>query len=94
MKKVSKKEHGIRGLVEVAELAEEQRRFEQRMTMIQTLIPLGMMFATHELQAELRTWVGKPYERGKALDPWGSNAGSICLGNQKVRVPPAPAGNL
>jgi len=28
MKKVSKKEHRIRGLVEVAELAEEQRRFE------------------------------------------------------------------
>jgi hypothetical protein len=36
------------------------------MAMIQTLIPLGMMFATQELQAEFSALIGQPYERGKA----------------------------
>jgi putative transposase len=86
MKRVSKKGQRINQLMEVQELTEQQRRFEERMTMIQTLIPLGMMFATQELQAEFATLIGQPYERGKALGPWGSNPGSICLADQKVRV--------
>ena len=86
MKRVSKKGQRINQLMEVQELTAEQRRFEERMTMIQTLIPLGMMFATQELHAEFAALIGQPYERGKALGPWGSNPGSICLGDQKVRL--------
>jgi putative transposase len=86
MKRVSKKAQRINQLMEVQELTEEQRHFEERMTMIQTLIPLGMMFAAQELQTEFATLIGQPYERGKTFGPWGSNPGSICLGDQKVRV--------
>lgn len=86
MTRVSKKEERIKRLLAVEELTNEQRLFEERMTMIQTLIPLGMMFATQELQAEFSALIGQPYERGKALGPWGSNPGSICLGDQKVQM--------
>jgi len=86
MKNVSKKGQRISRLMEVNELSEEQRRFEERMTMIQTLIPLGIAAAADEMRQEAQGLIGELYERGKSHGPWGSNRGSICLGDQKVAV--------
>jgi transposase-like protein len=86
MKTVSKKEQRINRQMDVQELTEEQRRFEERMAMIQTLIPLGLMFTAGELQAEVAALAGERYERGRDLGRWGSNAGSVYLGDQKVRI--------
>src|SRR3974390_3079064 len=86
MKTVSKKEERINRQMDVQELTEEQRRFEERMAMIQTLIPLGLMFTAGELQAEVAALAGERYARGQECGRWGSNAGSVYLGDQKVRI--------
>jgi transposase-like protein len=86
MKTVSKKGSRINRLTEVTELTYDERRFEERMTLIQTLIPLGMLFAAQELQSEVKTLVGERHARGKTLGSWGSNPGSVYLGDQKVRL--------
>ena len=89
MKRITKKGQRINRLKEVQELTEKQRRFEERMTTIQTLIGLGMKAATEEIQSEFAELTGHRYSHGKRLGGYGSNPGSIYLGDQKValRVP-------
>ena len=86
MKRISKKERRIKRLKEVGELSREELKFEARMTMIQALVPLGIAAAADEMRQEAHALIGELYERGKRLGPWGTNRGSICLGDQKVRV--------
>jgi len=69
----------------ILELDREPRR-ESRLAMIQMLIPLGLSAVEAELQAEVRELSGDRYTRGGALDRWGSNRGSVFLGDQKVSV--------
>jgi transposase-like protein len=86
MKNVSKKGQRVNQLMDVQGMNEEQRRFEERMAMIQTLIPLGIRAAAEEMRKEADGLIGDLYARGKQLGPWGANRGSICLGDQKVAV--------
>lgn len=86
MKKIAKRGTRINRLMEVQELTEEQRRFEERMAMMQTLIPLGIAAMSEEMQREAEALMGELYARGKRRGPWGSNRGSVCLGDQKVAV--------
>jgi putative transposase len=86
MKTVSKKGQRINRLTDVTEMTEEEQRFEERMTMIQTLIPLGLLWTAQELQAEVRTLAGERHSRGLEAGRWGSNPGSVYLGDQKVRL--------
>jgi len=86
MKRITKKEHWINRLREVQELTEGQRRFEERMTTIQTLIGLGMKAATEEIQSEFTELTGLRYGRGKPLGGYGTNRGSVYLGDQKVAL--------
>lgn len=86
MKRVSKKGQRINRLMEVQELTGEQRRFEERMAIIQTLIPLGIAAVGEEMRREAEGLIGELYARGKKCGPWGSNRGSVCLGDQKVTV--------
>jgi transposase-like protein len=60
-----------------------------RLAMIQMLIPVGLKAVEAELQAEVQSLVGPRYSRGGELKRWGSNRGSVYLGDQKVslRVP-------
>jgi transposase-like protein len=63
---------------------------ESRIRMIQMLIPIGLKAVEEELQGEVEKLAGKRYRHGKAEHKrWGSNAGSVYLGDQKVplRVP-------
>ncbi len=61
--------------------------FESRMSMIQALIPLGLMAVSEELQREVGELAGERYSRGGDIKRWGENPGSVFLGDQKVKVP-------
>lgn len=62
---------------------------ESRLAMIQMLIPLGLKAVERELQSEVAELAGSRYARGSEGERWGSNPGSVYLGDQKVliRVP-------
>lgn len=57
-----------------------------RIEMIQSLIPLGLMAVEDILQAEVRNLVGERYSRDTDAKRWGSNPGSVFLGEQKVSI--------
>lgn len=59
---------------------------QAKVTLIQTLIPLGLKAVGEMLQEEVREIVGNRYERGGMGSRWGSNSGSVYLGDQKVEV--------
>lgn len=88
MKKVSKKREGInerrRRLMEEAMGADPAQ--EARLAAIQMLIPVGLSAVNEALQKEWAGLVGARYARGKEMGPWGSNRGSVYMGDQKVRV--------
>lgn len=64
-----------------------QEGLDSRIMAIQMLIPLGLHAVNEELQAEVERLVGPSYSRtGGANRRWGSNPGSVCLGDQKVSV--------
>ena len=61
-----------------------------RVTMIQMLIPLGLQAIQMELEKEVEMLAGKRYSHTEGPNQrWGSNPGSVYLGDQKValRVP-------
>jgi len=86
MKRVAKKARRINRLMEMQAMTEEQLHFEEEMATIQSLIGLGMKAATEKIQKDFTALVGKAYQRGKPAGPWGSNPGSIYLGDQKVAI--------
>lgn len=71
--------------LQLAESTEEMRQ-EARLQMIQMLIPIGLEAVCAELQNEVTALAGERHERGGTRKRWGSNPGSIFLGDQKVRV--------
>jgi len=63
---------------------------ESRIALIQQLIPIGLMAVEEALQAEVQELAGVRYCRDdNPHKRWGSNVGSVHLGNQKhsIRVP-------
>src|SRR5882724_10764808 len=86
MQRVSKKGLRIKRQEAFKELSERDMQREARAAMIQELIPLGLAAVSEELQREFRGLVGLKHARGKAMGPWGSNPGSVYLGDQKVSV--------
>jgi putative transposase len=57
-----------------------------RVEMIQSLIPLGLLAIEGMLQSEVAALAGARYERGHVGVRWGSNPGSVFLGEQKVSI--------
>src|SRR6266478_5744693 len=86
MDTVTKKAERIKRMNGIEELSEEQRRYEERMSMIQALVPLGIAAAAEEMRKEADALIGELHVRGKVYGPWGANRGSVCLGDQKVRI--------
>ncbi|MBN4053151.1 transposase [bacterium AH-315-L15] len=63
---------------------------ESRIELIQQLIPIGLMAVEEALQTEVQALAGIRYRRDdNPCKRWGSNSGSVHLGNQKhsIRVP-------
>lgn len=95
MKKVIKTGRRIneKSAAVIAEL-ERDMKVESRLAMIQALIPLGLAAVESELQNEILGLVGERYSRGGELKRWGSNPGSVFLGDQKVEVQVPRARNM
>jgi putative transposase len=86
MARVTKKGFRIKQQKAFRELSEEDMQREARAAMIQELIPLGLAAVNEELQREFEGLVGRKHARGKPMGPWGSNPGSVYLGDQKVAI--------
>ena len=71
---------------EVIQEVERDLGRENRLAMIQMLIPLGLQCVEKELQLEVVGLAGGRHARGGTLDRWGSNPGSVYLGDQKVAI--------
>jgi len=57
-----------------------------RLSLIEALIPIGLMKVEEELQAEVKRLCGARYERGSSYDRYGYNPGSVVLGGQRVGI--------
>lgn len=67
---------------------------ESRLSAIQALIPLGLKAVEAELQAEILALAGGRYGRNGDVKRWGTNPGSVFLGDQKVKIPVPRARNI
>lgn len=86
MSRVTKKAMRIKQQKAFKEMTPEDLKREARAAMIQELIPLGLAVVNEELQQEFEGLVGRKHARGKPMGPWGSNPGSVYLGDQKVAI--------
>ena len=87
MNRVSKKGERInerRRMMEAVMMADPAR--EARLAAIQMLIPIGLERVEEELQQEVAALAGDRYARGKAMGSWGSNAGSVYVYDQKLKI--------
>lgn len=57
-----------------------------RLSLIEALIPIGLMKVEEELQAEVKRLCGARYKRGSSYDRYGYNPGSVVLGEQRVGI--------
>ncbi|MBI3658274.1 MAG: transposase, partial [Acidobacteria bacterium] len=65
----------------------ETSALDSRIELIQMLIPLGLKAVAEELEAEVERRVGARYSRENPDQKrWGTNPGSVFLGEQKVAV--------
>ena len=86
MNTVSKRRARSKRQTDLVAMTEEDLAFETRMAAIQMLIPVALERVNDDLQKEHAALVGKRYGRGTPLGPWGTNAGSVFLGDQKVKI--------
>jgi putative transposase len=87
MKKLAKKTQRIKaGKKMIETLKNHEIGKATRIGMIQMLIPVGLLMAQEEMGREVAQLAGKKYSRGKENGHWGSNDGSIYLGDQKASV--------
>ena len=60
---------------------------DSRITLIQELIPVGLMAVEKALQEEVSRLAGIPYNpEGGDRKRWGYNLGSVFLGHQKISI--------
>jgi transposase-like protein len=65
-----------------------------RLAAIQALIPIALEAVGEALQREISELAGERYGRGGEIKRWGSNPGSIFLGDQKVKIQVPRARNV
>lgn len=87
MKKATKRAERIKAGREMIETLENRGMpLEIRLGLVQLVVPVGLLWAEQEMRAERDALVGGRYVRGKDKGPWGTNPGSVYLGDQKVSV--------
>ncbi len=85
MKRVAK--NGVKSNeVRSEEVVSADASREARIAMIQALIPLGLEAVCQELQREVTELAGVRYGREGEAYRWGSNKGSVYVGDQKLRI--------
>lgn len=88
LKRVNKK------MKETIEEVQQNQAKENRIAMIQALIPIALEAVKEELLREVSELIGERYGRGSEIKRWGSNPGSIILGDQKVKLQVPRARNI
>ncbi len=93
MGKLSARKKAVKRTMEVGNVAPEAAAYmegvDARIEAIQLLIPLGLQAVTDELQQAVVDLAGERYQRkapGQPLRRWGSQRGSVYLGDQKLPV--------
>ena len=93
MAKLSARNKHVKRTVKVGKVAPEvgaqMEDVDARIEAIQLLIPLGLHAVTEELQQAVIELAGPRYQRKEAGQPlrhWGSQRGSVYLGDQKLPV--------
>ena len=93
MSKLSARKKRVKQTVEIGEVAPEAvaqvEDLDGRIEAIQLLIPLGLQAVTEELQRAVVELAGPRYQRKASDQPlrrWGSQRGSVYLGDQKLPV--------
>ena len=93
MAKLSARKKRVKRVVNIGEVAPEAvvgvDALDGRIEAIQLLIPLGLQAVAAELERAVVELVGARYERKAADQPlrrWGSQRGSVYLGDQKLPV--------
>ena len=93
MAKLSARKKHVKRVVNIGEVAPETvaqvEDVDARIEAIQLLIPLGLQAVTEELQQAVVDLAGPRYQRKDADQPlrhWGSQRGSVYLGDQKLPV--------
>ena len=93
MSKLSARKKRVKGNVEIGILAPEAVEcvdpLDGRIAAIQLLIPLGLQAVTEELQQAVIDLAGERYQRKASDQPlrrWGSQRGSVYLGDQKLPI--------
>jgi len=89
MKKVSKRKEKVKAKRKVLQdkvrkLKNDTEAIDPKIELIQALIPIGLEKVNEELQKEVVRLAGERYSRGLENSRWGSQGGSIYLGDQKV----------
>lgn len=89
VKKASSKSNAKDRVKAYQELVSGEYELDSLLLMIQQLIPIGLMAVEDALQGEVTRLAGERYNRKSSSKRWGSNPGSVFLGNQKlsIRVP-------
>jgi transposase-like protein len=87
MVKLVKKEKRVNTKVkETMREVQQNPAKENRLAMIQALIPIALEAVGEALQREISELAGERYARGSEVKRWGSNPGSVFLGDQKVKL--------
>jgi transposase-like protein len=87
MVKLVKKEKRVNTKVkETMREVQQNPAKENRLAMIQALIPIALEAVGEALQREISELAGERYARGNEVKRWGSNPGSVFLGDQKVKL--------
>ena len=89
MKKIKQAESRFNAKERVAayqELVKVEYGLNSRMLLIQQLLPIGLQAVEEELQEEVTDLASLRYSRRVSIKQWGSNPGSVFLGNQKLSI--------
>jgi len=80
--KISKKRKQVKLMLEKM----KSEDLDVTITLIQELIPNGLMAAKEEMEKEVKRLTGERYKHGKENVSWGSQPGSIYLRDQKIPI--------
>jgi transposase-like protein len=86
-KRVTKKTwKGNPAVAAALEAVKEDQRREASIAAIQALVPVGLAAVAERLNRDLTILAGQKYQRDGVGYRWGSNEGSVFLGDQKAHV--------
>ena len=80
--KISEKRKQVKAILEKM----KSEDLDVTITLIQELIPNGLLAAKEEMEKEVERLTGERYKHGKENVSWGSQPGSIYLRDQKMPI--------